>query len=139
MRISFFNPKPEHFSDPCPRCQGVLIEQIRNKYELVNPGAAGTENDVPMAYGDSLEVTTYPGIDGPPAKWFEAEEDTLYPDEVVTPAPKPLCHCCEWFKATQAGFLCDWCVDCPTEYCDIPRKNLITKNNTLFEPSGGKD
>lgn len=108
MRISFFNPKPPHFSNPCPRpdCQGVLIEQIRNKYELVNPGAAGTEVDVPLAYDNNNEL-----------------EETTYPDEQVTSAPThQLCSCCEHFKVRPEVDLCGWCIDCPSNYCDVPTR-----------------
>lgn len=134
MRISFFNPKPPHFSDPCPRCQGVLVEQIRNKYELVNPGAAGTDLDVPMAYEQEAIKPVEPFQGGmytcPPGTHVytincsDERCNYIFPDELVTPAPTPLCNCCEFFKQSENNYFCSWCVDCPTEYCDIPRGNL---------------
>lgn len=112
MRISFFNPKPPHFDRPCPRCQGVLIEQVRNKYELSNPRSI--DGDVPSAYEKEIEVTSYP-------------------DEVVTPAPPPLCNCCETMKAEPLSRYCNWCQDCPTEYCSVPSHLLqrIRKRGNL--------
>ena len=135
MRISFFDPKPPHFDKPCPRCDNVLVEQIRNKYELSNPGAK--EESEPEFLEHKIVPNSYTCPPGTHLYSHVCNEgcDYIFPDEVPRPAPPSLCYCCEVMLALlDNDHLCNWCVDCPTGYCDIPssvldRARNIRKNN----------
>ncbi len=104
MRISFFNPPTKHFDSPCPRCGNELIQQERGKYE----------KEVIVEEDHTGEVL-YEG------SW-------VFPDEVPTKAPsRQLCNCCEFFYQPDSNYFCSWCEDCPTEYCDIPRRIITSR------------
>ncbi len=104
MRISFFEPPTTHFGSPCPRCGNKLTYQERGKYEK----PIFIEEDA-RSFASSL------------VRGFRE-----WPDEIVTKAPKPLCSCCEYFKIRpDYSDLCSWCVDCRTDYCDVPLKYFI--------------
>jgi hypothetical protein len=34
------------------------------------------------------------------------------------------CACCNFFQIGEEREFCGWCVDCPTGYCDVPRKEF---------------
>lgn len=77
MRIAFFDPPPTHFGSPCPRCQGTMTKQIRNKYAVETPKEVDLETEeFESAY---------------------SEDDLIaMMMERVSPAPKrhsPLCEC----------------------------------------------
>ncbi len=128
MRISFFNPPTKHFGSPCPRCGNKLIEQERGKYE--SEVSVEEENLIEKP----LPVLGWGGDVYHHNEEICAEDHTgeifyegswVFPDEVPTKAPRPLCECCEFFKV-QPDYTsyCTWCIDCPIEACDIPRSKL---------------
>lgn len=148
MRISFFDPKPPHFNDPCPRCQGVLVEQIRNKYQVTCPGSKDSELNNPGASG--IIPTRIPGVREfrgstipdfnicPPDQHLYTINCTdncnfIFPDEIPVRAPKPLCQCCYTFTPGFHDLVCKWCIDCPTDYCDVPRNVLEKERNRKME------
>lgn len=45
----------------------------------------------------------------------------------VLSSNNPLCLCCNHFSVRNEVDLCGWCVDCPTNHCDIPEKFLVTR------------
>lgn len=62
MRIAFFDPPPAHFGSPCPRCQGNMTKQIRNKYAMETPkevdlkSTYNRKGDLESAYSDDDDL-----------------------------------------------------------------------------------
>lgn len=48
------------------------------------------------------------------------------------------CQCCHFFETFNESGYCNWCTDCPTEYCDVPRKYMKEKSGKEKPESGSQ-
>lgn len=126
MRISFFDPPPPHFNNPCPRCGEELNQMVKWQWDSKEQGRQelreqGRKVDI-ISYGtkeaELREQEPIP-IGSDDYNYHLSREG--YWSSTYIPSGK-LCSCCRFFSVRPEVDLCGWCVDCPIRYCDVPDK-----------------